>query len=131
MKIFFLCLIFVSTVFAHKVYILADDDGKVLHVKSYFTKASPCMQCSVTIFDTDNKVLDEGKTDEYGMANFPLKNKAINIAVTASMGHKNTIEYESENDVTIEENLSFKKFFLALSIMLLIFAALYILKRKK
>ena len=38
MKILLFILMLTSMVFAHKLYVLADDNGTSLHVKSYFTK---------------------------------------------------------------------------------------------
>ncbi len=129
----FLILIFLllNSLYAHKLYILADDDGKTLHVKSYFTKSSSCQNCKVEILDSNGKVLFKKKTNTKGEANFPFAMKNINIEVTASMGHKNSISYESENEViSIEKNESYKKVLLALGIIAFIFFILKVVIKK-
>jgi len=129
----FLILIFLllNSLYAHKLYILADDDGKTLHVKSYFTKSSSCQNCKVEIIDNNGKVLFKKKTNTEGEANFPFTMKNINIEVTASMGHKNSISYESENEVlSVEKNESYKRILLALGIIAFIFFILKVVIKK-
>jgi len=130
MKYLIVLLLFFSSVYAHKLYIIADDNGKTLHIKSYFTKSSFCQECKVEIFGNNDKVLFEGKTDKKGNASFPFTMKNIDIEVTASMGHKNRISYESENEiVSIEQNESYKKILLALGIIAFIFFILKLIKK--
>jgi len=120
-----------SSLYAHKLYILADDDGKTLHVKSYFTKSSSCQKCRVLILDSKEKILFRGKTDKKGVADFPFIRKNVYIDVTASMGHKNRIFYESENEIiSIEKNESYKKMLLALGIIAFIFFILKLVIKK-
>lgn len=129
MKIALLTALITSLLFGHKLYILADDDGKNLHVKSYFTKSSPCMNCEVKIYK-DNQLLDTTQTDENGNAIFKLKTKKIDIEVTASMGHQNKINYSSENEIITEENnITIKKILMGLGSIILIFFILRIFKK--
>lgn len=129
MRIFLFIALLTSVLFGHKLYILADDDGKNLNVKSYFTKSSACMNCEIKIYK-DDKLLDSGKTDENGDAIFKLKAKNIDIEVTASMGHKNKITYNSENEIiTEDENITIQKIFMALGIIVLIFFLLKVFKK--
>ena len=129
MKIVFYIFLLTSTLFAHKLYILADDDGKSLHVKAYFTKSATCKECEVNIYK-DKKLLNYGKTDENGEIIFQLKNRDIDIEVIASMGHKNRISYNSENEIITEEkNITAKKIFMSLGIIAFIFFVLRIFKR--
>ncbi len=93
MKVVLFISLFTSILFGHKLYILADDDGKSLHVKSYFTKSSACIDCEVKIYEKE-KLLDIGKTDKNGKTTFELKAKDIDIEVIASMGHKNKISLQ-------------------------------------
>jgi len=118
-----------SVLFGHKLYILADDDGKSLHVKSYFTKSSACRDCEVKIYK-NQKLIDSGKTDDDGKITFKHKAKNIEIEVTASMGHKNSILYSSENEIITEDkNITAKKMFMALGIIALIFFVLRVFKK--
>ncbi|WP_458699352.1 hypothetical protein ACKGJI_05995 [Sulfurospirillum sp. 1307] len=130
MRILFLFILLLNSLCAHKLYVLGDDDGKTLHVKSYFTKSSFCQNCQVKILDKDEKVLFEGKTDTKGEADFPFVSKNVYIDVVGSIGHKNRVYYESENDLISEDqNESLWRIFMALGIIALIFSALRFLKR--
>ncbi len=131
MRIFLLSIIMISSVFAHRLYILADDDGKNLHVKAYYTKSSFCQNCEVNALDKDGKVIASGKTDEKGEATLPFKTKNMDIEVIASMGHKNKVSYESENDpLTEDKNLDYKKILLAFGILFGIFFLLKVFKKR-
>lgn len=122
------CLLFVSLQ-AHKLYVLANDNGKTLHVKSYFTKSSYCQNCEVNILDKNGKVLYNKKTDLKGEADFPFTKKELDIEVIASMGHKNKISYISENEVTIDKNESYGKMLIALGLIVGIFFLLKLVKK--
>jgi hypothetical protein len=122
MRVILSVFLLTSVLFGHKLYILADDDGKSLHVKSYFTKSSTCKSCEVKIYKA-KKLLDSGKTDD-------MKNKNIEIEVIASMGHKNSISYSSENEIITEDkNITAQKMFMALGIIALIFFLLRVFKK--
>lgn len=127
----FLLLIFLmlSSLQAHRLYVIADDDGKNLYIKSYFTKSSPCMECEVKIYDKNNKLLFNSKTNKDGKATFDFTSKEVNIEVFGSMGHKTKLSYESENEViTQNENESYLKILFSLALIALIF---FILKKIK
>ncbi len=129
MKILLFILMLTSMLFAHRLYVLADDNGTNLYVKSYFTKSSPCQNCKVNIYK-NKKIIDSGKTDSNGEITFKHKAKNIEIEVTASMGHKNTITYNSENEVITEDNnITAKKMFMSLGIIALIFLILRVAKK--
>lgn len=130
MRFLLLLVLVVSSIFAHKLYIMADDDGKLLHVKSYFTKSSFCQDCKVKILDKNKKVLFEGKTDKKGLATFPFTVKNIDIEVIGSMGHQNEISYARQDEmVTVEQNESYTKLLMSLGIIALIFFILKLIKK--
>ncbi len=130
MRVLFLVILMLNFLYAHKLYILGDDDGKTLHIKSYFTKSSFCQDCQVEILDVDKKILFKGKTDKKGEIYFPFIAKKIYIDVVASMGHKNRVFYESENEMISEDkNESYVKILLALGIIALIFFVLRFIKK--
>lgn len=131
MKIFVIVLLLISNVLAHRLYILANDDGKTLQIKSYFTKSSPCKDCEVAILDADKNILAKAKTSSSGEANISMPQSAFDIQVTASMGHQNSISYQSEHQVSVDENISTQKILLSLGIIFVLFFILYIIKRKK
>lgn len=130
MRILLLVFLLLNSLYAHKLYILGDDDGKTLHIKSYFTKSSFCQNCQVEILDEDEKILFKGSTDEKGEASFPFTSKKVYIDVLASIGHKNRVFYESENELISEdENESYLKLLLALGIIALLFFLLRFFKK--
>lgn len=133
MKIITLLLICLSFLQAHKLYLMADDDGDKLYVKSYFTKSSMCQDCKVNIYDTNNKLLYTQNTDKKGRVTFPYTHKEVNIEVIASMGHKNQISYEGENEIKaeqkVEENESYTKILFSLLIIFSIFFLLKLVKK--
>ncbi|MDD3462746.1 MAG: hypothetical protein PHW07_03790 [Sulfurospirillaceae bacterium] len=139
MKYLLLITLLCLNLFAHKLYIIADDDGENITIKSYFTRSSFCQECDVIVEDTNQNTLGTYKTDANGIAIFPLSNNKVNITVSASMGHQNKIEYEStssllpssEKNTKTSEEFSFFKIVFSLLVLIAIFGVLYILKRKK
>jgi len=130
MRYLFIFILLFSSTYAHKLYIMADDDGKTLHVKSYFTKSSFCQYCQVQILDKNKKVLFEGKTNKKGLATFPFTEKNIDIEVIGSMGHQSEISYANKDEmVTIEDNESYTKLLMSLVIIALIFFILKLIKK--
>jgi len=130
MRILLLAFLLFNSLYAHKLYVLGSDDGKTLHVKSYFTKSSFCQNCQVEILDKDENILFKGVTDEKGEATFPFTTRNVYIDVVASMGHKNRVFYESENEMISEDkNESYMKILIALGIIGLIFFVLRFFKK--
>jgi len=130
MRILLLAFLLFNSLYAHKLYVLGNDDGKTLHVKSYFTKSSFCQNCQVKILDKNKHVLFKGTTDKKGEVDFPFTSKNVYIDVVASMGHKNRVFYESENEMIGEDkNESYLKILFALGIIGTIFFILKLLKR--
>jgi len=129
MKKILYTMLLVSSLFGHRLYILADDDGKNLYIKSYFTKNSACKNCQVRVYN-NKKIINSGQTDNNGKITFKLEEKNIDIEVTASMGHKNIINYNSENEIITEnKNITIEKILISLSIIALLFLLLRILKK--
>jgi nickel transport protein len=130
MRALLLVILMLNSLYAHKLYILGNDDGKTLHIRSYFTKNSFCQNCQVEILDIDKKILFKGKTDKKGEISFPFVAKNVYIDVVASMGHKNRVFYESENEMISEDkNESYLKIIFALGIIALIFFVLRFIKK--
>jgi len=130
MRILFLSIIFIASLSAHRLYILVDDDGKNLNVKAYYTKSKFCKNCEVNTIGQDGKIISSAKTDKKGEAVLPFKTKNMDIEVIASLGHKNRVSYESENNpVTEDKNIDYKKILLALGILFGIFFLLKVFKK--
>lgn len=129
MKLLMLTLLFATTLFGHKLYIMASDENDTLHVKAYFTKSATCKACDVKIYDESGKIKYSGKTDQNGEINFPFTINNPKIEITASMGHKNEIIYKCEKDLSVDKNISFTKILLSLMAIFGISLVLKVIKR--
>ena len=88
------------------------------------------MDCKVNIYDKNNKLLFTKNTNKNGEVNFTYTHKEVNIEAFGSMGHKNKISYEGENEiVSIEENESYTKMLLSLLIIAVLFFILKLVKK--
>ncbi|MBL0716566.1 MAG: hypothetical protein JJV89_00815 [Desulfosarcina sp.] len=80
---------FSSTVFAHKVMVFAWVDGDTIHTRSKFSGGKKAINSDILVYDTDNKLLLQGKTDQQGEFSFPIPARTdLRIVLNASMGHK-------------------------------------------
>jgi nickel transport protein len=78
---------------AHKVNLFAYvEDGKV-YTESYFPDGSPVEGGKVLVYDSQDKLLLEGKTDKAGLFSFDVpKVDDLTIVIEATMGHKNSFK---------------------------------------
>jgi len=83
-------LLFCTNAMAHKVNLFAYAEGGKVFTESYFPDGRPVEKGKVLVFDSQNKKLLEGITDEKGLFSFTIpKMDDLNIVIEASMGHKN------------------------------------------
>jgi nickel transport protein len=75
---------------AHSVHIFAWADARQICSESYFTRSSRVRGGEVVMADESGSVLGRGRTDESGLACFPLPLKAQDLTFTilAGQGHK-------------------------------------------
>ena len=91
----FISLLFCTTAMAHKVNLFAYVEGGKIFTESYFPDGRPVEGGKVLVFDSQNKKLLEGKTDDKGLFSFSIpKIDDLNIVIEASMGHKNNFKLE-------------------------------------
>ena len=77
--------------FAHKVNIFAFVEGDTVYTESYFPDGKKVEGGKIEIYDSQNKKLLEGITDNEGQFNFkPTKKDNLRIVINASMGHRNS-----------------------------------------
>ena len=82
--------LFPAAVLAHKVNIFAYVEGGTVYSESYFPDGRPVAAGKVKIFDAQEQLLLEGKTDVAGMFQFKLPKEAdLTLEIDAGMGHKN------------------------------------------
>jgi len=84
----FVLFFYVSTAYAHKVYLFAWVEGDMIHTESYFPGNIKVKNGTVKVFDMQGKELVSGKTDENGDFSFKIPKIAdLRIVLDASMGH--------------------------------------------
>ena len=86
-------LLFASPALAHKVNLFAYAEGGMIYSESYFPDGKPVSDAKVLVYDSQSKLLLEGRTDKNGLFNFKIpKLDDITIVLEASMGHKNSFK---------------------------------------
>ena len=84
----FVLFFYVSTAYAHKVYLFAWAEGGMIHTESYFPGNVKVKDGTVKVFDMKGKELVSGETDENGDFSFKIPEIAdLRIVLDASMGH--------------------------------------------
>ncbi|MBL0731890.1 MAG: hypothetical protein JJW03_03455 [Desulfosarcina sp.] len=80
---------FNATVFAHKVMVFAWVDGDTVHTRSKFSGGKKAINADILVYNTDNELLLQGKTDQKGEFSFQIPARTdMRIVLNASMGHK-------------------------------------------
>ena len=93
---------FSSTVFAHKVMVFAWVDGDTIHTRSKFSGGKKAINSDILVYNTDNKLLLQGKTDQEGEFSFPIPARTdLRIVLNASMGHKAEWVILSDEIITV------------------------------
>ena len=140
MKILLILLAFFSLSYAHALKIFAEQKGKNLLVRGYFSGGAPCVKCDVKLI-SGGAVFENFKTDENGEASVKIARKEFEILIDGSLGHQKRINFAASGDFTATgENFSGEKgdetppyaikFILGLLGIFAIFSALYLVKRR-
>ncbi len=80
---------FSATAFAHKVMIFAWVEGDTIHTQSKFSGGKKAVNADILVYNTENKLLRQGKTDQNGEFSFTIPVKSdLRIVLKASMGHQ-------------------------------------------
>ena len=86
-----LCLVIFSLpAMAHKVNMFAYVEGGQIFLEGYFADGKKALNSEVKLFDAQDKLLWQGRTDAQGEATIPLPatDGDLRITLNASMGHK-------------------------------------------
>ena len=82
-----------GTALAHKVNLFAYVDGGKIYTESYFADGRPVKNGKVLVYDSREKLLLEGATDQEGLYSFEIpKIDDLNIVIDAAMGHRNSFK---------------------------------------
>lgn len=114
---------------AHSLKVFASQDGDFVVIKSYFYGNSPCRNCNVDIIK-DDKIIQNTKTDENGVARLKLMANEFDILVDGSLAHEKRISFSTDTKIAIEDDNQISKIIYSLIAIILIFGILYLIKRK-
>ena len=74
---------------AHKINVFAWIEGDTVYVESKFSGGRKPVAASVEVYDTQDNLLLEGKTDDQGTFSFKVPRKtAMKVVLLAGMGHR-------------------------------------------
>ena len=108
MRIVFLMMMFISTLFAHKLNLFLLQENNKVFVSSYFASGAFCKNCKIEVLDVNQKLLQKGKTDEKGEFIITKLSSTLTVKVDASSGHiiKKNIKIENikMEEIKEEEN---------------------------
>jgi nickel transport protein len=75
---------------AHKVSVFAWAEGDTIHTESKFSGGKYVMGGKIEVYDPQDKLLLEGRTDDHGAFSFPIPQKSdLKIVMIAGTGHTN------------------------------------------
>lgn len=135
LRIIVCSLALLGTLWAHKINLFAYDEEGTLFVQSYFTKSSPCKQCTLKLLDEKQTVLATFTTNDEGKASTPLPKAEFDIVVEAGMGHQTSLHYlakshTKEEAKALPSDTPLGQMVLGLAIIGFFFGVLYWIKRK-
>ena len=94
---FALFFLSVTNAFAHKVSIFAWVENGTINTESYFPDGKVVQNGTISVFDSNKRLLLTGGTDSEGMFSFPVpKRDDLTIILDASMGHRATYRLSQE-----------------------------------
>jgi len=108
----FMLFFYTGNAFAHKVIIFAWVEGDTVYTESKFSGGKKAKGANVLVYDSNDHLLLEGKTDNNGEFSFKTPQKtALKIVLNAGMGHMNkwdisADEFMQESPETDANNLA-------------------------
>ena len=99
MKILVVFFLLLSSIYAHKLNIFLIEEENTLIVSSYFASGSYCKNCKVEIYNLNDELIKEARTDKNGEYLIENPKESLNIKVEAIGGHAAFAKFEISNDV--------------------------------
>jgi nickel transport protein len=81
-------LLFAGPVFAHNMGMICKPDGDRVRVEVFFDDETPAQEATVSVMDTNQKSIAQGKTDERGIWMFPNPAPGTYTITATSAGHR-------------------------------------------
>ena len=135
MRVVALFCCFALSVFAHKLNLFVYDENGTVFMYAYFTKSSPCQNCSGVISDINGDQLAEFMTDGEGKAEYVSAHERLKIKVDGQMGHLATADHTLSGEINAAQktapNTEWYKLAVGILLVTLIFGALWLIKRRR
>ena len=134
MRILILFCLFFSSLFAHKLNIFLAEEGEKVVVNSYFASGAFCKNCKVEIYNLNNVLIKEAKTDDKGEYILDKPKESLSIKVEAIGGHAVKAKYETDNKLPkskIEKKSMSDSLIQSFIAILLIVGIFFLLKRTR
>ena len=132
--VFLLCFISLS-LYAHKLNLFIEQDNSTLYIYSYFNSGSPCKDCKLELFDSNDDLLKTLKTDKKGEYFLEDFKKVTYVKVEAIGGHSakgkidNALAEAKDKKAKVKSENSLLSSIIAIALIILIFAGLKRIKR--
>ncbi len=97
MRVIFLFVLFISSLYAHKLNIFLTQENDKVYVSSYYASGSFCKSCKVEVLNKNKNPIQTGITDEKGEFIVDKLDSILYVSVEAQGGHKvqNSIKTEA------------------------------------
>jgi len=83
--------LFATSSLAHKINVFAYAETGQVKTESYFADGRPVKQSRVMVYDSNDNLLLEGKTDDEGLFSFAIpKVDDLKVVVREILGHRNS-----------------------------------------
>jgi nickel transport protein len=90
----FLCT---AAVYAHRITVFGWVEGDTVYLEGNFSGGTKPKDAVIQVFDPDENLLHEGRTDENGEYNFKVpKISTLKVLINAGAGHQATCEIREE-----------------------------------
>lgn len=95
--ILLLTLVLTLPAYAHRIVSYAYTEGDEVVVEGAYGNGSPVKDCKVVVYDSQENVVYEGRTDSQGIAKFKVPKKSdLKIIMDSGTGHKSESIIEKE-----------------------------------
>ena len=97
MKIVFISLFLISSLFAHKLNLFISQEDNSVYASAYFASGGACQNCNLKVLDEKGNILEEAKTDSKGEYIITKLSSKIFVEVEAAEGHgaKDSLEIKN------------------------------------
>lgn len=96
-----------SVASAHKITAFTDIEGNRVEISAYFSDGTPVRKGEVKVYDSNGKLVFEGKTNKEGVIDINLKPGKYKAVVVAELGHRAEATFtvgEDEKAETLESS---------------------------